>query len=310
MKTESPTLADHLSSLGVEEGLSSILLDIAKVEKRIYDSIDLCDTQKTGAVNATGDTQSSLDTSSEKMIAEALDGNAHVCSHLSEECVELRTCKANGTYFVSYDPYDGGSVGDADVTVGSIFGIWDTPPAIGGAVGKGLVCGAYVLWGPRLALAFGTIEHGVFWYEHDGTEFRLIGPLDFDTAKLHKGIFCPGDSPVLLEDAMYEELFRFALRSKFRLRYTGCCMTDTHHMLHKKGLFWYPAGAKGGLRLMYECAPLGFMIIAAGGTAINDVGANILDIPITDWHQRSSLLFASPGYEEEAEKLFIQVGKS
>lgn len=304
-----PTLKEHLAELGVEEGLSSILLDLAILEKRIYDMISMRDAVKGGETNVSGDVQSSLDLASEKMIAETLDANSHVCSHLSEEVTELRTCSATGTYFVAYDPYDGGSVGDANITVGSIFGIWSEPPVLGESVGKSLVCGAYSLWGPNLAFAFGTKEHGVSWYEHDGSDYRLIGKLDFDSAGLHKGIFCPGDSPVMLENAAYEKLFKYALSSKFRLRYTGCCMTDTHHVLHKKGLFWYPPGKKGGLRLMYECAPLGFLILAAGGTAIDHTGASLMDVVVTDWHQRSSLLYASPGFED-AVPLFIEAGKS
>lgn len=301
---------EHLQTLGIDEGLTSILLDLAATEKRIYDTISLRDAVKAGDTNATGDVQSSLDIASEKMIANALDANAHVCSHLSEEVTELRTCSATGTYFVSYDPYDGGSVGDADVTVGSIFGIWSAPPALGDAAGKNLVCGAYSLWGPNLAFAFGTKEHGVFWYEHDGSDYHVIGKLDFDSAGLHKGIFCPGDSPVMLKNKAYEELFRFAMEASFRLRYTGCCMTDTHHVLHKKGLFWYPPGKKGGLRLMYECVPLGFLIQAAGGIAIDHTGTNLMDVAITEWHQRSSLLFASPNVADTASELFIAVGKA
>lgn len=302
------TLKEHLSELGVEEGLSSILLDLARVEKRIYDTISMADAVKGSEANVSGDMQSSLDLASEKMIAETLDGNTHVCSHLSEEVTELRTCSAEGRYFIAYDPYDGGSVGDADITVGSIFGIWSEPPTMGDAVGKALVCSAYSLWGPNLAFAFGTKEHGVHWYEHDGNDYRLIGKLDFDSEGLHKGIFCPGDSPVMLENPAYEKLFKYALSAKFRLRYTGCCMTDTHHVLHKKGMFWYPPGKKGGLRLMYECAPLGFLILAAGGAAVNHEGTPLMDIAITDWHQRSSLLYVSPGFED-AIALFVEVGK-
>lgn len=304
------SMKEHLKTLGLEEGLASILLDLAATEKGIYDTISLRDAVKGGDTNVSGDVQSPLDIASEKMIAETLDSNAHVCSHLSEEVTELRTCSATGTYFVAYDPYDGGSVGDADVTVGSIFGIWSAPPALGDVAGKNLVCGAYSLWGPNLAFAFGTKEHGVYWYEHDGSEYHLIGRLDFDSTGLHKGIFCPGDSPVMLENPAYETLFKFAMQSKFRLRYTGCCMTDAHHVLHKKGLFWYPPGAKGGLRLMYECAPLGFLMLAAGGIAIDHTGKSLMDVTINDWHQRSSLLFASPSVADEAAKLFIEVGKT
>jgi len=303
------TLAEHLKELAVEDGLGSILLDLAKVEISIYDSIRMRDMVKRGDTNATGDTQSALDVVSEELIAKTLDANEHVCSHLSEECVELKTCSATGTYFVSYDPYDGGSVGDADITVGSIFGIWSEPPVLGTAAGKTIICGAYTLWGPNLAFAIATREHGVFWYEYDGSEYQLIGPLNFDKEGLHKGIFCPGDSPAMLTSPAYEGLLKYAMEQKFRLRYTGCCMTDTHHVLHKKGMFWYPPGKKGGLRLMYEAVPLGFMIIVAGGTAIDHTGAHLLEVPVNEWHQRSSLMFVSPGYEKEATERFLEVGK-
>lgn len=301
--------APHLRELGIEEGLISILTDLAEVEVRIYRSFSLRDMVKGGETNVSGDVQSSLDVTSERMIAETLDANTHVCSHLSEECEEFRTCSATGTYFVAYDPYDGGSIGDADVTVGSIFGIWSAPPSLGDAAGKNLVCGAYVLWGPQLAIAVATEQAGVWWYEHDGADFRLVSRLDFDAQGLHKGVFAPGDCPTLLENEAYEALFKYALASKLRLRYAGSCMTDTHHILHKKGMFWYPPGKKGGLRLMYEAAPLGFVVNAAGGIAVDHTGRAIADVPITDWHQRTSFLFSSPQFAEEAIRLILEVGK-
>ncbi len=56
---------------------------------------------------------------------------------------------------------------------------------------------------------------------------------------------------------------------------------------------------------MYECAPLGFMIKAAGGTAIDHNGCDILEVPIEDWHQRTGFLFASPSHAEKAKHLFV-----
>jgi fructose-1,6-bisphosphatase I len=301
------TLSAHLRELGVDEHLASIFLDLSSASKEIYASISLLDMVKGGTQNTSGDVQSSLDVVSDNIIAGALDGNPAVCSHLNEECLEVRTCTADGTYFVAYDPYDGGSVGDANITVGSIFGIWNEAPKIGEPVGNGLVAGAYALWGPKLSFAWGTKEHGVWWYEKNAETFELIGRLDFDSKESLKGIFCPGDSPFLAKSKEYEALFRHMLDKKLRLRYTGCCVSDAHHVLHKKGVFWYPPGAKGGLRLLYEFAPLGFLFLCAGGIAIDHLGRNVLDIPVEDWHQRTSFMLSSPHVAEEASALFKNI---
>jgi len=297
------TLKEHLKELNVEKGLASILLDIAAVEKRIYDSIDLRNMVKKGSTNTSGDTQSSLDTQSEKMIAQMLDQNEHVCSHLSEECEALRTCKASGTYFVSYDPYDGGTVGDANITVGSIFGVWNQPPVMGEAAGKGIVCGAYALWGARLSLTFATREHGAHTYEHDGSEFHYRGPLDFGTTIKQRPIFAPSEPT----SSTFQGLFNYCVKAGMRLRYVGAMVTDAHHVLMRGGCFWFPSSEKrpgGHLRLMYECVPLGFMIIAAGGSAITETGASVLDTVITDWHQKVPIMFVSPVFAKEACELF------
>ncbi len=306
------TLREHLVQLKVEEGLSSIFLDMAKASKRIRDIISLREMVKGGETNATGDVQSSLDVKSQKIIAETVDQNEHVCAHLSEECEELRTCKASGTYFVSYDPYDGGSVGDANITVGSIFGVWSHPPVVGDTAGKNLVAAAYSLWGPGLVFAFGTKEHGIFWYEYDGTDFMLIGPLNFDVGNQHTSVFGPSDITSMQHSPSYQALFNYMLASKVRLRYAGAMVTDTHHILMRGGAFWYPSSKKkpeGHLRLMYECAPLGLLVQIAGGQAVNSKGVDILDTVIEDWHQRTPIMFVSPAYAEEAVRLFIEIGK-
>ena len=100
------------------------------------------------------------------------------------------------------------------------------------------------------------------------------------------------------------------LESKMRLRYAGAMVTDTHHMLMRGGCFWYPPSVKkpnGHLRLMYECAPLGFAVICAGGTAVNHLGSTVLEMPIVDWHQRTPILFVSPDFADKATTLFKKI---
>ena len=99
--------------------------------------------------------------------------------------------------------------------------------------------------------------------------------------------------------------------SNFRLRYIGSMVSDLHRIMFQGGIFLYPNTRKyvdGKLRLLYECNPMSFIIEQAGGTAINTKLERILDLDITDIHQRSTIVIGSPDMVVEMQKFVKRYG--
>jgi fructose-1,6-bisphosphatase len=241
--------------------------------------------------------QSTLDIISRDILSDALHANRFVGSFFNEEHEEVVASEASDEVFVAFDPYDGGSVGDANITIGSIFGIWSKPPQMGKPVGEYLLSSAYGLYGPR-CLFVCAVASAVYWYEYDGVEFQLGGALS--VAKTNgSGIFGPGNIALIRESEQYRALFEQFLERGMVLRYAGSFVADIHHLLVKTGVYFYPRSTKkphGHLRLLYEVAPLGMLVEVAGGIAVTHDGTRVLDAVLTEYHQRSPIFAATPKY--------------
>lgn len=274
----------------------SILYHIARGVKYINFSLRAGNTGAAVTHNSSGEEQLKLDVLSDKIMMEQLEYSQLVACCASEEQDELVHFPApRGKYTVAYDPLDGSSLVDANLTIGSIFGIWEGCELVG-KKGNELVASAYAIYGPRVELIVALKGKGVFIFEmNDVGEFMLTQKeLDLkDTSKY----MAPGNLRATAVNPKYMTLIEKYIADKRTLRYSGGMVPDLHHILKKgEGIFTYPGCAKhpnGKLRLAFECAPFAMIFTEAGGLALDAHGTDILDLEIKEQHERTTIFIGS-----------------
>jgi fructose-1,6-bisphosphatase I len=262
-----------------------------------------------GGSNPTGDAQKKLDVLGNTTVMEALAETGFVAAVVSEELPEAMPVSSGSAarYVVCVDPLDGSSNTDINGPVGTIFGIRQCGTAgqfatAADVLGRGSeqVAAGYVMYGPATVFVYtcGAGVNGFTWDDERG-EFVLT----------HPDIRCPRQGHYYSANlGHYHEwhphIQRFIdyltehdplTHRPFSLRYTGALVADVHRSLLEGGLYFYPADAEhqqGKLRLLYECAPLGFVVEQAGGRASSGT-AQILDIQAETIHQRLPLVIGS-----------------
>jgi fructose-1,6-bisphosphatase I len=259
-----------------------------------------------GAANADGDQQRALDVIADQKIVAALK-QADVAYYASEEEEAILTLKADGALAVAVDPLDGSSNIDADISVGTIFSIFNASP--NGATesffrpGREQIAGGYIVYGPHIALVF-TLCEGVAHFVLDPADrtFRLIA----DNLRI---------APSTREYAINASNYRHWVEpvrtfvddcvagaggphgKDFNMRWVASLVAETHRIFVRGGVFLYPADErkgyeKGRLRLLYEANPIALLAEQAGGGA-TDGFARILDQVASNLHQRVPLIFGS-----------------
>lgn len=286
-----------------------------------------------GAVgtNADGDGQKALDVIADDAFRAALAGSAvrHYASEEQDVAVEM---SAGGSLALAIDPLDGSSNIDVNVSIGTIFGIYPaaaTPEASFLRPGRDLVAAGYAIYGPQccLVVSFGA---GVLKYVLDpGTgRFHLVAegmavPAESNEFSINASNYRHWPAPVraYIDDCVSG---RDGPRARdFNMRWVASLVAETHRILTRGGIFLYPRDARKGyengrLRLVYEGAPIAFVMEQAGGGATDGTEA-VLDLVPTHLHARSPLIFGSAtkvarvmGYhdlpEQETSALFNKRG--
>lgn len=238
------------------------------------------------SANASGDMQLAVDVEADKIIAESLLSLPCVKGICSEEQEDIIYSKHNDApYMIAYDPLDGSSLIDSNLSIGSIFGIYSENFS-----GANLIASGYVLYGVNLELVFAQEE--VIHSRYNGSTWRYIGYL----ALQNKGkINAPGGTQKHWEPkhkAMVESLFA----KGYRLRYSGGMVPDLHQILIKGGgLFSYPATSdapQGKLRKLFEVFPMAFIYERANGGAI-DGTKRLLELESKSLHESTPCFFGS-----------------
>ncbi len=267
--------------------LKPIFDAIEKSAHRIRDAIaseDLCYSEQ---CNATGDMQLKLDILSDLIIAEEFSKIAAVKAIASEEKEEEETLHPDGRYMIAYDPLDGSSLIDVDLSVGSIFGIYD-----GEFQAESMLAAVYVVYGPRLELVTaykGGVRHFIFrhgrFMEQKTIELGEKGKLN-----------APGGTQQYWP-AHHKKLIDSLFGEGYRLRYSGGMVPDLHQILLKGGgLFSYPGTddkPQGKLRKLFEVFPFAFVYETAGGAAIDDKGRRLMELSCEDPHETTPCFFGS-----------------
>jgi fructose-1,6-bisphosphatase I len=235
-------------------------------------------------------------------------GNVAVmASEENEQPIVVPRDRERGTYVVIFDPLDGSSNIDVNVSIGTIFSIFRREPDPSGSrdplldvlqPGRRQVAAGYVLYGSSSMLVF-TTGNGVYGF----TLNPSIGAYFLS----HKRIAMPERGTTYSVNEANADSFPDAYRQflahlrsgktgrTYSSRYIGSLVADFHRTLLKGGIFLYPPTKQhpqGKLRLLYEANPIALLAEQAGGRAC-DGARNILDVPPTDLHQRTPLIVGS-----------------
>lgn len=263
----------------------------------------------TGAKNVQGEQVTKLDVFAHETLVEALQACGHVCAIASEEAAELilpAPEHPRGPYMVLFDPLDGSSNIDINITIGTIFSIRRKlspgPEATVADVlqpGTRQIAAGYVVYGSSTMFVY-TTGHGVHGFTLDPSlgEFLLS----------HEHIHMPKRGSTYSANEGYYHTWSPGVRryidslkdpqKPYKGRYVGTLVADFHRTLLTGGIFLYPADMTdpqkpaGKLRLLYEAAPLAFVAQQAGGRASTG-SEDILELQPRQLHQRVPLIIGS-----------------
>jgi fructose-1,6-bisphosphatase I len=299
--------------------LSNLLYDLclaAKIISRQVRRAGLTDILgEFGAINVQGEVQQKLDVFANETVRHSVEHTGRVCVVASEEDeqpipVQVREDRRGGKYVLLYDPLDGSTNIGVNVSIGTIFSIHRRsstkkgPGSLADCLQKGRaqVAAGYILYGSSTMLVY-TTGQGVHGFTLDPTigEFLLSHPdirspdvgTYYSVNESHWNKWAPSIQRVV---GGFKNGDGGGGRMEAKnARYIGSLVADIHRNLMSGGVFLYPADTispQGKLRLLYEAAPLAFVVEQAGGAAI-DGERDILDIKPSTLHQRTPLIIGS-----------------
>ena len=297
---------------------SALLYDLALAAKIISREVNMAGLidilGQTGETNVQGERVQKLDVFAQEVIVKAMDHAGHLCCMVSEEHDEIIPIPDRfdiGNYVLLFDPLDGSSNINVNVSIGTIFSVHQrvTPRGRPGTIddclqkGSRQLAAGYIVYGSSTMLVYTTgIDQGVHGFTLDPSigEFLLS----------HRDIRIP-DPPAKIysvNEAYYARWSRNQQRlvdhfrglngeggGGYKSRYIGSLVSDFHRTLLQGGIFMYPPDSRapgGKLRILYEAAPLAMVCKAAGGRA-SDGSRDILDIEPEGLHDRTPLFLGS-----------------
>jgi fructose-1,6-bisphosphatase I len=269
--------------------------------------------------NVQGETQKQLDVITNDIMVEALNWTGHLSGMVSEEVYDVITIPAEypkGKYLALFDPLDGSSNIDVNLTVGTIFSILrgnagqDACEADFLQQGIEQVCAGFVLYGPATILVL-TTGQGVngFTLDHDMGEFVLTH--ENMTVPVQTTEFAINMSNQRFWEAPVQRYIQECLEGEagvrgksFNMRWVASMVAEAYRILTRGGIFLYPldvrqADKPGKLRLMYEANPIGFIIEQAGGLCSTG-RQRMLEVIPEGIHQRVPVILGS---KEEVERV-------
>jgi len=267
--------------------MTEIINSIQKIALEIKEAIKTKDTGKVESQNASGDVQVKLDVISDEIVEKHLLKTSSVSEIISEEKEDAVAANGDGKYFVAYDPLDGSSLIDVDLSVGSIFGIYK-----GGYSGQNIVAAVYVVYGPRVEMVVARDTVELFRLNETTGEFEFVKELRLG----EKGkILGPGGTQKHWYP-YHKEMIDSFFKEGYRLRYSGGMVPDLHQILLKGGgLFAYPGTVdkpKGKLRKLFEVFPFAYVYNKAGGLAV-DGRNDLLELGAEGYHDTTPCFFGS-----------------
>ncbi|MDD1791618.1 class 1 fructose-bisphosphatase [Enterovibrio sp. ZSDZ42] len=270
--------------------------------------------------NIQGETQKKLDVISNDVILRSLEWSGHLGGMASEEMEEAYPIPSRypkGKYLLVFDPLDGSSNTEVNVSIGTIFSILRCPEGIEEPTeedflqpGSRQVCAGYVLYGPATNLVL-TTGQGVngFTLDRDIGEFILT----------HRKLSIPDQTSEFAINMANQRHWEPAIKRyidevvagedgprgrNFNTRWVASMVAEVHRILMRGGIFLYPMDSRenvqeGRLRLLYEANPMGFIIEQAGGIASTG-RQRLMEVKPNRLHQRVPVII---GAKEEVERV-------
>jgi len=266
-----------------------------------------------GSENVQGEVQKKLDVISNDILLDANEWGGHLAAMASEEMETIHPIPNRypmGEYLLLFDPLDGSSNIDVNVSIGTIFSVLKAAEGVTTPTeahflqpGTKQVAAGYALYGPQTVLVL-TTGNGV----HAFTLDREMG----SWVMTQRGLQIPADTKEFAINASnarhwYPPVRRYVdellagttgpCGKDFNMRWIASMVADVHRILNRGGIFMYPADARepgkpGKLRLMYEANPMAMLVEQAGGAA-TDGHQRILDIQPEKLHQRVAVFLGS-----------------
>ncbi|MFQ5454730.1 MAG: class 1 fructose-bisphosphatase [Nitrospirota bacterium] len=297
----------HPTATGEFSGLLTGIASSAKIISREVNKAGLSDILgMTGRKNVQGEDVQKLDELSNEIIMRHMDHLGHICIMASEEISDpifVPKQYKKGKYVLSFDPLDGSSNIDVNVSVGTIFSVYrriteDGDGTMDDLLQQGInqVAAGYVIYGSSTMFVY-TTGAGVHGFTLDPSigEFLLS----------HPDIRIPERGKIYSINEAYEKYWHERTKryisylkqkeSPYTARYIGTLVSDFHRNLLRGGIFLYPQDSKtpnGKLRLVYEANPMAFIAEQAGGNATNG-DERILELKPKELHQRVPLIIGS-----------------
>ena len=265
----------------------------------------------TGDINVQGEEVKKLDMFAHRMMFNAMDHGGHLCVMASEEeedIIHIPKKFKVGKYVLLFDPLDGSSNIDANISIGTIFSIYKrvtpdgTPGTLEDCLQQGLnqVAAGYIVYGSSTIMVY-TAGDGVHSFTLDPSfgEF-LLSQENIKTPKKGK-IYSINEGNYLYWHPGLKKYIKWlqeedkSSERPYTSRYIGSMVADIHRNLLYGGIFMYPADSRnpnGKLRLMYECNPMSLIVEAAGGRASNGK-KRLLEIKPDSLHQRTPIFIGS-----------------
>jgi fructose-1,6-bisphosphatase I len=276
--------------------------------------------------NVQGEVQKKLDIIANEVLIEANEWGGHLAAMASEEMDSIYVVPnryPQGEYLLLFDPLDGSSNIDVNVSIGTIFSVLKKPEGSAGVTGADFlqagsaqVAAGYCVYGPQTTLVL-TVGDGVAMFTLDReqgsfvlTQEEVRIPIDTQEFAINMSNMRHWDEPVkqYIDECLAGQ--SGARAKDFNMRWVASMVADVHRILTRGGVFMYPWDKRepnkpGKLRLMYEANPMAWLVEQAGGAATNG-HQRILDIQPTELHQRVSVFLGSKNEVERVTALHQQ----
>ena len=310
--------------------LRLLLEVVARACKRISFAVnkgELGDVMGTaGSENVQGEVQKKLDIIANETLIEANEWGGHLAAMASEEMEGIYVVPnryPQGEYLLMFDPLDGSSNIDINMSIGTIFSVLKKPDNHPGVhdndfmqPGTQQVVAGYCIYGPQTTLVL-TVGDGVamFTLDREQGSFILIEenvkiPEDTKEFAINMSNMRHWDAPVTryVDECLAGE--EGPRGKNFNMRWVAAMVADVHRILCRGGIFMYPWDKRephkpGKLRLMYEANPMSWLIEQAGGMATNG-RQRILEIQPTELHQRVSVILGSKNEVERVTQYHLE----
>jgi len=272
--------------------------------------------------NIQGEVQKKLDVLSNEILLQANEWGGNLAALVSEEMEDPRpipTHYPRGEYLLLFDPLDGSSNIDVNISTGTIFSVLRCPKNADGSIceaneqaflqpGRRQVAAGFAVYGPTTVFVL-TVGDGVYGFTLDRETYTFV--------MTHENIRIPEDTQEFAINASNARRWEAPVKryideclagkdgprgKDFNMRWVASMVADVFRVISRGGIFMYPRDAKnkeGRLRLMYEANPMAFIVEQAGGAATDGLN-RILDIQPKRLHQRIAVVLGS---KNEVEKV-------